>query len=176
MRQYGPSLIAKIYLIWKQLQNSIGLAHCWVNVALQRQSQIGGNLASLVSFLRKLALMWEGPFCCPCRGMQGLKFLVVHWIKVLLGTKIHTIKIKFKLRLHASPCSNSGSQFEKRSTANDHRKTNLTEVLIQHAFKLLPALKIQCFYWLSDQQSESVWVKSVSAFFKQLFEVWRPVK
>ena len=62
--------------------------------------------------------------------------------------------------------SNCAWQLKKQHTANDHRKGNLTENLILHAFTLLPALKIQCFYWLTAQQSECVCGKTLLGFFQ----------
>lgn len=53
--------------------------------------------------------------------------------------------------------------------ANDHTKGNLTEEFILHAFTLLPALQIQCFYWLTVRQSKSVWGSPSGLLQKSLF-------
>lgn len=54
--------------------------------------------------------------------------------------------------------------------ANNCRKGNLTEDLILHAFTLLPGLKIERFYWLRVQQSESLRGKPFSACFMLLIQ------
>ena len=75
--------------------------------------------------------------------------------------------------MHGSLGSNSDSS-RTGTPPNDLRKGNLGEDLILHASKLLPALKIECFYWLTAQQSESFRRKPTSAPFKhtsQLFHV-----